>query len=182
MVCRSLYIIVAAAAALVILVVSGNSQGLGLDRGRMAGTFVELLEVGPGVSFNDLVILNMDGTAVGSVGVMFGGVPDNPHRFSPFQGVWDRTGQRSVAGTVLWHTFDANTGVLVSYGRARISAEYSDYFNRYDGTSYIETLSCPTPLSCPDPLDPAATWTPDPGMPTTGYPVSGKRVELVPAP
>jgi hypothetical protein len=66
-----------------------------------------------------------------------------------------------------------------SYGRARSSLQFAGSFNSFDGKMFIESLSCATPLTCPDPLDPAAKWVPNPMMPPDGFSVTGQRLERI---
>jgi len=181
MVRRSLYIAVATAAAVMILTVSANSQGVGSNTKQFWGTWVHNVHVGPGFSVPALVTIHFDGTINVSSGLMFGGLVGSTRRVSPVHSVWEKTGPKSIGATSLFFTFDAVTGVLTGYQRNRCSLEAGDDFTTYQGTEFMETLSCPYPLSCPDPLNPAATWTPVPGMPATGYPVSGARLKLVPS-
>jgi hypothetical protein len=147
--------------------------------GRFRGTWVHQAEVGPGLRVPALVILNADGTVTGAGGLLFGGLPGNPLRSSPIYGAWERTGWKRIAVTTLSHSYEAATGVLVGYERHRASLDFGTGFGSYGGTEFMETLSCSSPLTCPDPLDPAAEWTPLPTMPATGFRVSGARVELV---
>ena len=97
-------------------------------------------------------------------------------------GVWERTGWNSLGGTVNFLIFDAPTGTLKAIGRARSSLLFSDDFDHFQGKMFVESLPCPSgPPSCPDPLDPAAKWVAQPGMPSDGISVSGTRLERVAA-
>jgi hypothetical protein len=111
---------------------------------------------------------------------MFGGLPGATNTTGPVHGVWEKTGPKSVDGTTFYFNFDMN-GVLIGYGRDRWSLTFGKGFMNYQGTEFLETVSCGFPLTCPDPLDPGTQWTALPGMPPNGYPVSGKRVQMVPA-
>ena len=85
---------------------------------------------------------------------------------------------RSIHATSLMQNLDA-TGNVIGLERHRCSLDYSADFSRYAGTEFAETISCATPLTCPDPLDPNAKWTPASWAPPTGFPVSAERVEVV---
>ena len=143
---------------------------------HFGGTWVHQVQVGPGFTVPALVVFNADGTVTGVGGLLFGGLPDNPLRGSPIYGVWKKTGRRSIGITTFSYFFDAATGVLSGYERHRVSLAFSADFGSYEGVEFMENLSCPSPLTCPDPLDPAAEWTPLPTMPAAGFPVSGARV------
>ena len=148
--------------------------------GQTWGTFVHQVEVGPGVNLPALVNLNLDGSVIGGSGLMFGGLPGSPNRLSTIHGVWRKTGVRSVGATTLFFIFDAN-GILTGYQRNRCTLKFSTDAKSYQGTEFMETTACSSPFTCPDPLDPATVWTPLPDMPPTGFPVSGKRVQWLPA-
>jgi hypothetical protein len=161
---------------------TAGSQTSLTDEGRwghFGGTWVHEAEVGPALHVPAIVVLGADGTVSGAGGLLFGGLPGNPLRSSPVYGVWERTGWKRIAVTTLMHSYDAATGVLVGYERHRASLDFNSGFGSYQGTEFLETLACPSPLTCPDPLDPTAEWTPLPTMPATGFAVSGTRVELV---
>lgn len=143
------------------------------------GTFVHQVQVGPNFNLPGLVTLNIDGSlSVGSSG-MFGGTPGATTRVSNILGVWKITGRRSVGATSFMFVFDSN-GLLIGYQRDRCSLNFNRDFNAYQGTEFMETMSCSSPFTCPDPLDPATVWTPLPGMPPSGFPVTGKRVQWLP--
>jgi hypothetical protein len=112
---------------------------------------------------------------------MFGGLPGSTTRFTPVHGVWERTSWSSIGGTSLFLVFDASTGVLTGFRRARCSLTFANDFNSYEGLEFIENISCESPLVCPDPLDRATSWTPLSNMPPGGFPVSGSRLEWIPA-
>jgi hypothetical protein len=113
---------------------------------------------------------------------MFGAVPTATTRATPFHGVWERTGWQSIGGTSLYLIFNAAGGLTV-LGRSRSSLQFADDFDHFQGKMFVETLPCSAgpPLTCPDPLDPAAKWAPFPNMPPDGYPVTGARLDRVPA-
>ncbi len=160
--------------------VSLHGQTLTTTAGQTWGTFVHQVQVGPGVNLPALVNLNLDGSVVVSSGLMFGGLPGSPNRLSAIHGVWRKTGIRSVGATTLFFVFDAN-GILTGYQRNRCTLKFSGDFKSYDGAEFMETTPCPLPFACPDPLDSGTAWTPLPDMPITGFPVSGKRVQWLPA-
>lgn len=172
-------IAVAAAAALAMTTVSAPAQGLSIPRwGQVWGTWVHQMQMGPGMKMPALVTLNIDGTFTGAPGLMFGGVPDATVTFTPVFGVWQRTGWQNIASTSLIMVFDRKSGLLAGFWRSRSSLDFSDDFNSYTGTEFLEQLTCTSPLTCPDPLDPKAAWEPVTGMPAS-FPISGARVELV---
>jgi len=136
--------------------------------------------MGAGTHLPALITFHADGTITGSDGSMSGAL--NPKiRTTPLHGVWERTGWQSIGGTSLYLVFDATTGAVMKYGRARSSLQFAADFNSFQGKIFIESLSCPTPLTCPDPLDPAAKWDPNPTMPPGGLPVTGQRLEWMAA-
>ena len=143
------------------------------------GTYVWQTQttMGPAPS---LLTLHIDGTASVSDGNMFGG--NNPaNRLTPLHGVWERTGDHSFGGTSLWLVVDAATGAVKKFSRSRVTAEFVD-FNHFQGKMFVEGLTCPTPFTCPDPLTaPASAWVPNTAMPPGGFPISGARLERVPA-
>ena len=143
------------------------------------GTYVWLTQTMNGPS-PSLISLHIDGTVSLSDGNMFGG--SNPaNRLTPARGVWERIGDHSFGGTSLWLIADATTGVVKRFGRSRVMAEFVD-FDHFQGKLFVETLACPTPVTCPDPLtSPASAWVSNPNMPPGGFPISGSRLERVPA-
>jgi hypothetical protein len=131
-----------------------------------------------------LVTLHIDGTVNVSDGTMFGGLQLNSTiRLSPMHGVWERTGFQSIGGTSLYLLFDATTGLLTAWGRARTSITFADDFDHFQGKMFVETLPCSPgpPVSCPDPLAATAKWVPNPNMPADGFPIAAIRLERVPA-
>jgi len=173
-------IAVAAAAALAITTISAPAQGLSIGRwGQVWGTWVHQVQLGSGMTMPALIAFNIDGTVTGAPGLMFGGVPDATVTFTPVFGVWQKTGWKSIAGTSLLMVFDRTSGVLTGFRRSRTSLDFSDDFNKYNGTEFMENLACALPVTCPDPLDPKAAWEPETNMPPTGFAVSGTRLEPV---
>jgi hypothetical protein len=127
-----------------------------------------------------LVTLHIDGTLSVSNGTMFGGLqPNSTTRMTPLHGVWERTGIQSIGGTSLYLIFDATTGLLTAWGRARTSITFADDFDHFQGKMFVETLPCAAgpPVSCPDPLAAGAKWVPNPNVPADGLPISATRLE-----
>ena len=152
--------------------------------GQVWGTFVWRTQVSSTIANPSLLTLHIDGTVSVSTGDMFGSPAAANRRFAtPLHGVWERTGWQSVGGTSLWLTSDSATGASLAWGRMRTSLTFSDDFNSFQGKGFIETLPCAPgpPVNCPDPLAAEAKWVPNPNMPQDGFPVSGARVERVPA-
>ena len=148
--------------------------------GQIWGTYVWQTQMGSGNHLPALITFHIDGTITGSDGSMFGAL--NPKiRTTPLHGVWERTGWQSIGGTSLYLVLDASTGAVLKYGRARSSLQFDGDFNSFQGKFFIETLTCLTPFTCPDPLDPAASWEANPTMPADGFPVSGRRLDRVAA-
>ena len=165
--------------ALLAAAVAVNVDAQNGQNPHMWGTYVWLTQtaMGPAPS---LVTLHSDGTVSLSDGAMFGGI-NAANRLIPGRGVWERTGDHSFGGTTLWLVADAATGAVRRFGRSRTAVEFVD-FDHFQGTMFIETLICLTQFTCPDPLTaPAAAWVPSPGMPPGGFPISGARLERVPA-
>jgi hypothetical protein len=175
-------IALAAAAALAMTTLSAPAQGLSIPRwGQVWGTFVHQIQMGPGMKMPALITLNVDGSVTGAPGLMFGGLPDATVTVTPVFGVWQRTGWQNIASTSLLMVFDRKSGVLTGFWRSRTFLNFSDDFNSYTGTEFLESLTCASPLTCPDPLDPKAAWQPVPGMPAS-VPISGTRVEVTTGP
>jgi hypothetical protein len=148
--------------------------------GQFWGAYVWQTDEGSGNHLPALITFHIDGTITGSDGSMSGGL--NPKiRTTSLHGVWVRTGWQSVGGTSLWLVFDSATGVVMKYGRARSSLEFTDDFRHFQGKMFVESLACDTQLTCPDPLDPSAKWAPNPAMPADGFLVTGDRLDRVPA-
>ena len=157
---RSLFMAAAVVAALAVMI-PANPQGL--TPGQFTGTFRHWAHIFDG-KYPAIVTMNADGTltATGSTGI---------------QGVWERTGARTVHAMSLLVVHDAS-GAVVSLERHRCLLEYSLDFNSYQGMEFSESVACPTELSCPDPVDSNTKWTPAPWAPN-GFPISGARVKVV---
>jgi len=147
-----------------VVIIPANSQGLRQSRvGQIWGTFVHYSDLGPGQRYPiGLVKVDIDGTFIAGT----------------VHGVWERTGFRTVNFTGLVLQWDA-TGNLVGMERHRCYFEYSPDFNSYKGREFGETVSCPTPGTCPDPLDPTTEWVATSWTGPTGLPVTGARLEVV---
>ncbi len=162
-----------AVAAAISFAVPANSQGTASNNNQFWGTWVHRVE---GMGVPALVTIHFDGTLVVTSGFMFGA--GFPMRISTIHGVWKKTGPKSITATNLFMVFDGS-GVMTGYQRNRCPLTFTDDFNSYTGVEFMETVAC-GPQGCPDPLDPATVWTPAAGMPATGFPVSGARVQVVP--
>ena len=171
---RHIFRMLGAAALLVFTAAAADSPATGIRWGQFWGTWVWQTQVVPGVAFPTLITFNIDGTITGADS---GGMTEGA-----LHGVWERTGFQSLGGTTLYFMFDAQSGVVMAFARTRSSLNFSKDFNQFQGTMFLETLACPAgPPSCPDPLDPTAQWVAWPGMPADGFPVSGARLQRVPA-
>jgi hypothetical protein len=145
----------------------------------VAGTWVFVTAMGPGMTLPGMATFHEDGTVVYTDATMFGASPI-PFKVAPFQGVWQMTGKNRFGGTSIGLLFDPATGMVVGFGRARSALRFDGSPSRVVGTLYLEMASCPTPVTCPDPTDPEVTWYPL-GDPVNGFPVVLSRVSRVPA-
>lgn len=128
-----------------------------------------------------LVTYHQDGTVTGADGMMFGGIPANPYRYTPLHGVWERTGHHTFRGTGLFLRFDAATGILVAIVRTRSHIEFGADFDHINGTMHGDLLSCSTPLTCPDPTSaPPEAWQPY-GL-VSDFSFTASRLHIVPMP
>jgi hypothetical protein len=164
---RPLFVAASVVVAAITITIPANPQGMRQSRfGQYWGTFVHWVDFGhgPGQRYAGLVTMNVDGT----------------FRAGNVHGVWEITGLRSANATGLLQILDAS-GNLIGLERHRCSLTYSHDFYSYQATEFAETVSCQTPLTCPDPLDPKTKWTPVTWAP---YPwsASGARVEVVATP
>ncbi len=107
-----------------------------------------------------LVNYQKDGSIIGADVSMFGGTAMNPYRYTPFHGIWERTGSNEFAGTSLFLRFDPATNKLVGIARSRSQFSFTDDFDHIAGTMRLDVLPCPTPATCPDPLAKDANWQP----------------------
>ena len=118
---------------------------------------------GPDAVLPSVLTFHNDGTTVCSDGIAFGGLPlaYNGFCYTPFQGVWERTGPHEFTATWLSLRFDRTTGVLDGFARARAKFKFSTDFDHIAGTLYMDFLrSSAGPLKVPDPLAPDAIWVP----------------------
>ena len=147
------------------------------------GTWVWRTHTPSGAALPTLVTYHQDGTIAGSDFSMFGGTVSNlARRATPLNGVWERTGPRTIGGTCLYLVFDASTNLLIGFGRARSALEFTPGdFDQFEGRMFVDFLACPTPSTCPDPLDQSAAWTSYNSMVPDGFVVSAKRLHRVEA-
>jgi len=111
-----------------------------------------------------------DGTVFCSDALAFGGIPTamNPFYYTPFYGVWERTGPHAYTATWLSIPFyrDAPlTGLVAGIVRVRANFAFVGDFDHITGTMtgearFSDTTSQSFPLNCPDPLAPGAAWAP----------------------
>ena len=178
------------AAALVVLVgvatfVPGNGRSVAAwerEGALLAGSWYwqTWLPVAPGqqVPLPALVTYQQDGTVTVADGLMFGGIPSNPFRYTPPHGVWERDGRHGFRGTALFLRFDAATGTLVAIGRSRSHFDFGPDFNHINGTVDLDLLPCGTPVTCPDPVSAAPEqWLPF--GPISQYSFTATRMHVV---
>jgi hypothetical protein len=108
-----------------------------------------------------VLVFHSDVTVVASGGIAFGGVPTNPYRYTPFQGVWERMGPHEFRATFYSLRFDGASGLLVGVARKRTKFWFAGDFDHFVGTMLLDVLPCASPVTCPDPLSaPPALWQP----------------------
>ncbi|HEX9111816.1 MAG TPA: hypothetical protein VF845_10095 [Terriglobales bacterium] len=142
-----------------------------------------MLPVAPGqqLPLPAVVTYHRDGTVTGADGMMLGGLPVNPFRYTPLLGAWERTGQHSFRGTALFLRFDAATGTLVAIIRTRSHIEFGIDSDHIQGTMHADFLSCSTPLTCPEPTSaPLELW--QPYGPVSDFSFMASRLHIVPIP
>jgi hypothetical protein len=127
-----------------------------------------------------LVTFHEDGTVAGSDFIMFGGTISNlRRRTTPFHGVWERTGTHTIGVTSLYLVYDTLSNRLIGFGRTRSTLEFTvGDLDHFDGTMFVDFLSCGTPATCPDPQDRSAAWKPYDSM-FPSFVVSAKRLHRV---
>src|SRR5579871_1187854 len=158
----------------------GKSPNPGPQLAKVSGTWLWHSQPAPGIYMPALITYHLDGTITGADSA--GGMPQSAIRTGPLHGVWVRTGANSIGGTSIMFLFDAYSGVLMAFARARSSLQFSDDSSQFQGKMFLERMPCPAgPPSCPDPLDPATMWMPWPGMPVDGFPVTGSRLLGLPS-
>ncbi|OGD18119.1 MAG: hypothetical protein A2W03_14705 [Candidatus Aminicenantes bacterium RBG_16_63_16] len=121
---------------------------------------------GPNAVLPSLLTFHNDGTVMCSDSLAFGGLPlaYSPYTYTPFYGVWERTGPHEFIATWLslrfFRTPGDLAGNLAGIVRARAQFTFADDFDHIAGTIHLDGLACPTPLTCPDPMAPDALWVP----------------------
>jgi hypothetical protein len=145
---------------------SQPAKAYGQEGAVMTGVWYWQNDVSPGILPSVLTFHN-DGTVFCSDALAFGGVPTamNPFNYTPFYGVWKRTGPHEYTATWLSLPFDRATGLLAGIVRVRAKFAFVGDFDHFEGTMTGEALFSDTtspffPLNCPDPLAPDAAWTP----------------------
>ena len=139
---------------------------------------------GPNAVVPSLYTFHNDGTVTASNSLAFGGLPlaYSPYTYTPFYGVWERTGPHEFTMTILslrfYRTPGDFAGILSGILRSRTTITFADDFDHLAGTEHVDSLACPTPLTCPDPLlAPAASWVPWPTGPISFH---AARISVVP--
>jgi len=134
-----------------------------------------------------VVVFHGDGTVVASGCIALGGLPTNPYRYTPFQGVWERVGPHEFKATLYSLRFDGTSNLLVAVARKIDYCSFGDDFGHFAGTSHMSVLPCPAPPLCPDPQSaPESAWksfNPDPTNPNatvTILPIYAARLSGVP--
>ncbi len=130
-----------------------------------------------------VVTYHIDGSVTGADISMFGGTANNPYRYSPFHGTWERRGwgNHEFAGTSLYLRFDPTTNKLVGIARVRAQFAFVQDFDHIAGTMRLDVLPCPTPATCPDPLAKDAAWQPyNPEPLPNEFPFQATRIRVVP--
>jgi len=160
----------------VIGLLSQRASSQGPEGAVMTGVWYWQTIMGSGLALPSVLVFHSDGTVVASGGIAFGGTPTNPYRYTPFQGVWERTGPHEFRATFLSLRFDGTTGLLVGVARKRTQFWFTEDFDHFAGTMHLEVLPCTTPLTCLDPLAPDANWQDW----AVGVPIKAVRVSCVP--
>ncbi len=148
---------------------SHPATAYGQEGAVLTGVWYWQNDVSPGILPSVLTFHN-DGTAFCSDALAFGGIPTamNPFNFTPFYGVWQRTGPHAYSATWLsipFYRAAPLTGFVAGIVRVRANFAFADDFNHFAGTMTGEVLLSDTtsplfPLNCPDPLAPDAAWAP----------------------
>ena len=145
----------------------------------LTGTWVGWFPMGPGARVPAIHTYLADGTIISTDTFLHGGLPGLPIRSTPVHGVWERTGPATFAISNLFLLYDAESSVLIGFGRARGTVTLSvPDASEASGTVVLEFLGCPSPLSCPDPQAADSTWMPFPDFPPS-VPVTATRLRLV---
>ena len=143
---RTVFMSAAVAAALAFTIPANAENGNG---GQFAGAFVTRGDYGGGLVGTAYIALHSDGTVTQT--------SSNP-AYSSIHGVWEKTGPKTIRVTE--YTFIAVSGAFWGIGRSRWELEFSEDFNTFKGTAYLEGVQCMSDLTCPDPLDPNTPWGP----------------------
>ena len=145
-----------------------------------SGTWIWSTYTPAGAALPALVTFHQDGAVAGADFSMFGGTTSNlSRRTTPFRGVWERTGPHTIGVTSLYLVYEAATGRLIGFGRTRSTIEFTPGdLDHFEGTMFVDVLSCATPATCPDPQDSSAAWKPYDTM-VPSFVVSAKRLHRV---
>jgi hypothetical protein len=131
-----------------------------------------------GSTLPSILVFHNDGTVQCSDALAFGGFPLNPNNYTPFYGVWERTGPHKFTATFYSLRFDGSTRTLIGFARARANFAFSTDFDHITGVLFLDFLdSTAGPLMVPNPLAPGLNWTPDPMCPLN---IEAARVSVVP--
>ena len=144
------------------------------------GTWVWWTHSPAGFALPTIVTLHREGTANTSSSNLFGGVPNARYWVSPLHDSWRRTEGNEIETTCMSLVFDAQTHLLVGWGRIRNALRFGADADHLEGTMYVDFLACPSPVACPDPQDPAAVWTVFGNSPPSGFPITATRLQIVP--
>ncbi len=138
--------------------------------------------MGPGLAIPCVLVFHTDGTCVASGGISFGGVPTNPYRYTPFQGVWVRTNSHKFTATLYSLRFDGASGLLVGVARKRVQFWFAGDSDHFAGTMSLDVLPCASPLTCPDPLTASdSAWQPfNPPPSPSEFSIHADRIGVVP--
>jgi len=148
----------------------------------LTGTWYWETVMGPNLALPSVLVFHSDGTVVASGGIAFGGVPTNPYRYTPFQGLWERMGPHEFRATLYSLRFDGASGLLVGVARKRTEFSFAGDFDRFVGTMRLDVLPCLTPATCPDPLSaPDTAWQPfNPPPAPAEASIHAARISVVP--
>jgi hypothetical protein len=145
---------------------------------------INLDVVFPGAVLPSLLIFHNDGTCFCSDAVAFGGTPTNVFRYTPFYGVWERTGPHEFTATIMSLRFDTTKGnILVGIGRSRATFAFTTDWDHMAGTMHMDFLPCVggNPLMCPNPLlAQESDWEPWSTTMPSDFSFTCTRVSVVP--
>jgi len=137
----------------------------------------------PGLILPSVLTFHNDGTVFCSDALAFGGISNNPNRYTPFYGVWERMGPNEFRATWLTLRFDGLTGMLLGIGRSRAKFAFSSDFDNFEGTMHLDFLPCVggNPFMCPDPLlAQDSDWQPWSLTSPSDYSFKAARISVVP--